>query len=141
MSNRHLNTGINLASSGQLRAGIAWYDSAIASDSTNYDALNYKGYALLRMGRTEEALQLMVQGVDGDSINPWSYYNLALAYWANRDTTNRLIMTRVLRSIRVSWPRLYRWSYKYSTTTRSTTFAKVGFAVAAPCELDGWVRS
>ncbi|HEY2955739.1 MAG TPA: tetratricopeptide repeat protein [Candidatus Eisenbacteria bacterium] len=86
-ANAILLDGINLAGRGPIMAAIERYDEAFKIDSTFAAPLEYKGYALFRLNRVDEALEVMRTGLRMDGSNPWAHYNYALALWTSGDTT------------------------------------------------------
>jgi tetratricopeptide (TPR) repeat protein len=59
---------------------ITFYDKAINQDSTNPILFDLRGYALLRVGRVEEAIASLEKCVSLAPDYVWGHYNLALAY-------------------------------------------------------------
>jgi tetratricopeptide (TPR) repeat protein len=74
--------GLKKFFSRNFEGALPYYDRAIAVDPTNPVWFDLKGYALLRAGRTDEAVQALQRAVTLDPQYIWGHYNLALAYWA-----------------------------------------------------------
>jgi tetratricopeptide (TPR) repeat protein len=64
-------------------AAVTYYNKAIKLDPLNPVAYDLKGYALLRNGEPEKAVESLKRSVEIDDSYIFGHYNLALAYWAS----------------------------------------------------------
>lgn len=98
--------GAEFASRGLITEAIRLYDSAIELNPNNATAYQLRGYAQLRRAQITpdahpsdlaDSIASLEKAVSIDPKQPWSYYNLSLAYWeANRreeaiDSLRRLL--------------------------------------------------
>jgi Flp pilus assembly protein TadD len=89
-----MDEGVRNSKLRKFEKAIAYYDQAMEIRPDNYRALNFKGYALVRLGRYDEAEQVLEKGVKiVDDYNPMRV-NLLKAYCSN----NKLVKAREFTS-------------------------------------------
>ena len=89
-----MDEGVRSSKLRKFETAIAYYDQAMEIRPDNYRALNFKGYALVRLGRYDEAEQVLEKGLKiVDDYNPMRV-NLLKAYCGN----NKLVKAREFTS-------------------------------------------
>jgi tetratricopeptide (TPR) repeat protein len=78
---KHANIAKAYLSSGRFDLAAAEYDKAVGLDADNPKLHNSKGYALLRAGKTAEAIETLKNLTALEPKYIWGHYNLCLAYW------------------------------------------------------------
>ncbi len=76
-----LQSGLKAFFTKNYMGAVAYYDQAIEIDPENPVLFDFKGYALLRAGRVNEAVNALERSVQIAPDYVWGHYNLALAYW------------------------------------------------------------
>jgi tetratricopeptide (TPR) repeat protein len=77
----HIAAGIAAAQAGELEKAIAEYDLALSVNPGNASVLNWRGYALYRLRRTDSARDSLQRAVAADPQHAEAHYNLALVLW------------------------------------------------------------
>ncbi len=86
--------GIRLFRAGQYPQAIEAYDEAAALDPTDFEAVSFKGYALFRAGRNNEALTVLENAQREFPDNPWIALNLLKVHCAAGDFATANALTR-----------------------------------------------
>ena len=120
-----LVAGVNLASRGRLNQAIQMYDVAIILDSTNSEAFGYRGYALYRLGKLDEALADTRRAARLDAAKPWHPYNEALILWDQRDTAAALAAVRRVIELDSSFVGTIRGDPQFRRFQRSQEFRQL----------------
>ena len=68
---------INAFHAGNYTDAVNYYDRALALDPENAYILNLKGYALFKLKRFPEAVQVLNASVKADPQYAWAYFDLA----------------------------------------------------------------
>ncbi len=103
-------------------AAIEAYDRAIELDPTNPVAYDLKGYALLKSGEAEKAVQSLRQAVELDPTYIWSHYDLSLAYWAIGDTGKAVAEVQRVLQLDPSFRETIRNDGQFSALRSSAAF-------------------
>lgn len=81
-SSEIMNLGVKKAVQGDLEAAISYYNIALTVEPNNpHYIYNYKGYALFKQNKLEEAEEALMNSIESKSFS-WSHFNIAKVYWA-----------------------------------------------------------
>jgi tetratricopeptide (TPR) repeat protein len=85
LEKQHINAGIAAAQKGRLQEAIDQYDLALQANPANASVLNFRGYALYRLKRHDEARDSLLRAIQADEKHSEAHYNLSLVQWQLND--------------------------------------------------------
>ncbi|MDX6613292.1 MAG: hypothetical protein QOD75_2478 [Blastocatellia bacterium] len=120
---KHANLAKAYASSGRFQLAAAEYDKAVALDTDNPKLHNSKGYALMRAGKTSEAIETLKNLTTLEPKYIWGHYNLCLAYWKAGKQTEAIAEAKEVIKIDDAFCKTFNQDANYNWFVKTPEYA------------------
>jgi tetratricopeptide (TPR) repeat protein len=124
-SNDAVRKGVRHYHEGKFKEAVSAYDEALTLDPFNSTAYGLKGQALLKLGKTQQAISSLEKSIALQQDNVQAHYSLALAYWdAGKESAAVEEVKGLLRSDPEEYPPI-RWDGNFAKFYQSDQFRAV----------------